>query len=41
MRLGLLGLTLPVLEVGVGFNQREMAIWVVRIGCVRLISRQA
>lgn len=41
MRLGLLGLTLPVLEVGVGFSQREMAIWVVRIGCVRLMSRQA
>jgi hypothetical protein len=41
IRLGLLVLTLPVLEVEDGFNQRLMASWVVRIGWVRLMSRQA
>jgi hypothetical protein len=41
IRLGLLVLALPVLDVGDGFNQRDMASWVVRIGWVRLMSRQA
>ena len=41
MRLGLLVLALPVLEVGDGFSQRLMASWLVRIGWVRLMSRQA
>lgn len=41
MRFGLLVLALPVLDVEDGFSHREIASWVVRIGWVRLISRQA
>jgi hypothetical protein len=40
-RLGLLVLALPVFDVEDGFSQRLMASWVVRIGWVRLMSRQA